>query len=102
MSEAADVLADNPADEFFQPGNDLIDLNRFFLTDLLAREQKQILGQMTGPHACLNHGLNTSSGRIIVSHIFQRHFAIAKDSREDIVEIVGNTAGKGANGFHFL
>ena len=33
---------------------------------------------------------------------FHGHFRVADDGCQDIIEVMGNTPGKGSNGFHLL
>ncbi len=58
----------------------------------------QILGPMTGFDDLIKILRDRGTGRAVVPG----QFRIAEDGPEDVVEIVGDAAGQGADGLHFL
>ena len=69
---------------------------------LFSAEGKDLLDQVSGTDSGLMDTGKKAGNFWIVFHLQLAEFGKADDCREDIVKVVGNAAGKGADGFHFL
>ena len=58
--------------------------------------------QLLGALGCLKDLVELALGLGIVLEIHAREFHVAEDGGQDIVEIVGDAAGQGADGLHLL
>jgi hypothetical protein len=70
--------------------------------DCLSTEGKDLLHQGGGPGTGGQYFVEIPDSRRILRHLVPGHFGITENGAEDIVEIMGNAAGQGADGLHLL
>ncbi len=58
--------------------------------------------QVPGPQGAGIYLIQTVADGAILGNVFQQHLGIADNGEQDIVKIMGNAAGQGADGFHLL
>ena len=68
----------------------------------LAAEGQYLFHKIFCPMACLDHLIQVTRYYGARQAVFIGHFRIAEDCPEDIVEVMGNAPGQGADGFHLL
>ena len=68
----------------------------------LPAEGKDLFDEVSCPHCRLKDIVEISLLPPTVRNIINDHLGKTKDGCKDIVEIMGNTSGKGADGFHLL
>ena len=78
------------------------DIHRFSLLLPLAAEDQNLVDQILRPLAGLHHLLQVTALDIRSVLIQHGQFGIADHGGENIIEIMGNAAGQGADGLHFL
>ena len=70
------------------------------LDDLLAAEGEKLARQLRRPHCRTHNACGAGQGWAFQFHAQQ--FGLGHDDHEQVVEVVGDSAGEPANGFHLL
>ena len=98
-----DVFADGTLQNAMKSAYDLIEIdNLWLIVDVAATEIKQLSGQVFGP---MRRGYNSGqfwNQRVTGRHLGHHHLGIPHDRRQQVVEVVGDTAGQVADGIHLL
>jgi hypothetical protein len=97
-----DVLADKALQHFFDPLHNRVQVCRVRIEDLLSAEGEKPLGEVRGPVSGREYLLEVAPGGIVFRHAHLKQCSEADDGAEDIVEIVGNPAGKLSDSLHLL
>ena len=82
--------------------NNAVQLDRLHFVFALSTEGQDLLDQVFGTQAGLEHLLHVVAEVALRRDIFHGHFGKSDHSGKNIVEIVGDASGQGADGFHFL
>jgi hypothetical protein len=72
------------------------------LEHLLAAERKQLLGQLGCLSGAIEARLDIGAGFFVQAFADKRQLVEADDGREQVVEVVSDTAGKPSDGLHLL
>ncbi len=95
-----DVLADQALQQGLGARDDLVEFEHLWLQDLLAAEGQQLLRQrrraFTGPPHLLDVGARGVPGFEFLEH----QVAVPQNGREQVVEVVRDTARQSSDGFH--
>jgi hypothetical protein len=79
-----------------------VQLDRLHFVFALPAEGQNLLDEVFGPQAGLEHLLHVVGEGGIRRGIFHGHFGESDHGGKDVVEIVGNAAGQRADGLHLL
>ena len=93
---------DSGAQEFQVFLDDVLQFERAELLAAPAAEGEDLLHQILGAEPGFQHFTDVIRHGTVLGEAFPGDLRIADDRCQDIVEIMGNTAGQGADGLHFL
>src|SRR6185369_245382 len=96
------ILADDLFQKFFHLCDHQIQVHRLFINRLFPAEQQQFLRETGRPIGSFEHALDIVPQRIVCRHFQQGKLSVTDDGRKDVVEIMSNPAGQGADGLHPL
>ncbi len=97
-----DVGGQRCAHQFERFGDDPVEVKRLAAAFFLAAETEQLLNHLPGPQTGGENPFQVVVGDVIVGYIRHGQFGVAQDDAQYIVEIVGDAASQGADGFHLL
>ena len=99
-----DVLADQALQHLLGLGHDGVEVEHLRLDDLLAAEREQLLAVSDAADSRRLAGSPASVGarRVPAGSASRQQVAVAEDGGQQVVEVVGDTAGQLADGFHLL
>ena len=103
MAAQGNVFADDSLQHFAQIRDDIIQINRLRMHHLLSAEGEQLAGQVGGPFAGgadLIEAFGDLAGEFLGFHAAQ--VGVATNDRQQIIKVMGDAAGKLADGFEFL
>ena len=69
---------------------------------MLAAERQQLPGEPCGAVRRLPNLLGVAGQRRVFLYMIQQQFAITEDDVQQIVKVMGHSAGQPADGLHFL
>jgi hypothetical protein len=96
------VLADEGLEQTLHVAHDGVDIDDFQFQQLLAAEGQKLASKSGGAVGSQLNRLALLAQRMIEIKALEDDFGISADHHEQIVEVVGDSAGQTANGFHFL
>ena len=96
------VLANKTLEHLIHVGHHGIEVQHPRLQHLLAAERQELLRERGGPLGGLLDLLGVSAHRIVVAEAKEQKIAVSRDGNQQVVEIVGNSAGQSPDRFHFL
>ena len=97
-----DVFPDDPLEELLHPSHQLVQVCRGGLDVPLAAEGEQAAGQVGGALRGGRDLHHLVAHRVRVVEVQLEEFAVAADDGEDVVEIVGDSAGQKPHRLQFL
>ena len=96
------VLADHTPEHPLHAGDDRVQVEDTRLEDLPAAECEQLLRQRRSAAAGLPDLLGAFAPRVAFGQLGEQQLAVARDGRQQVVEIVRDAAGQPAHGLHLL
>src|SRR3990172_4560342 len=89
-------------EKFFHPLDDDVHAYGLGVDDLLPAESEEALRESGGPPCCGEHLAEVRPQGVALRNFDEGDVPIADDRGEDVVEVMGDPAGKLSHGLHFL
>ena len=94
-----DVRRCGRLDQLERVFDDQVRQQRKHLEFAAAAESHDLVDQLLGAVGAFDHPLDIGVGLAVLRHLVKRHVAVADNRRQDVVEIMGDAAGQGSDGF---
>src|SRR4029077_5592849 len=82
--------------------DDRLDVHWYALTETAATEAQDTIDERFGAPRCMHYVVEIASQRRVWRRTLVRKLPVAEDRTEDVVEVVGDATGEGADRFHLL
>ena len=95
------VFANQAAEHFFEILHQRVEVEDLWLENLAPAEGQKLAGERSGAiGGVINAG--ETAAEFMAGGAIQQEFAVAANYGEEVIEVVRDTSGEAADGFHFL